>query len=335
MKSTKCNKRFPLLFKDVWEFLDFKRGGTEVSCTSPDGLIKASLKKEGSSFWYTLTSGEDAQIFTTLLRFRATERRLMEFHVGCARVVRDMKRYLRTQDPKWLKADRPFGKLHGGVVLSNGNVMWRGNSDDIDPDEWIDMVEDESLARLLDQVDRLQSDSSGQPNEEINKKRAWELLETVPKHHEYHVEVLRRRVTFFDFLETEDQKRCYLLWARALVEAEPYDVVNWWSLFWVVEELEGKAAAVEIVKEGIKRHGPDFTLYYELASLLCALGRLNEAKKAMQLALQEDIFAFKSAMQSESFAPIHNYIQELNLSDWFIKEKERLETRYPSEKFDL
>ena len=320
---------------DVWEFLDFKRHGTEVSCTSHDGMIKACLKKEGSTYWYTLTSGEDARIFTTFERFRATERRLMEFHVGCARVVRNMKRYLRTQDPKWLKADRPFGKLHGGVVLPDGNVMWRGNKDDVDPDEWIDMVEDESLARLLDQVDKLQGDSSGQPDEEINKKRAWKLLETVADRHEYQVEVLRRRVTFFDFLKSEDEKRRYVLWARALVEAEPYHVVNWWSLFWAVEALEGKTASVEIVREGIKLHGPDFTLYYELASLLCALGRLDEAKEAMQLALQEDIFSFKSALQSECFSPIRSYIEELKLSDWFIKEKERLETRYPSEKLDL
>ena len=326
---------FYRLFDDAWEYLDFKRQNREVSRTSPNGLLSASIENHGSSLTYTLTAGEKSKISVSLQRFRATSSRLREFHVGCARVVRNMKRYLRTQDPKWLKADRPFGQLHGGVVLSDGSVMWRGNNDDIDSDEWIDMVEDESLARLLDQVERLQSDSSEQANQEINKKRAWELLETVPDHHEYHLEVIRRRVTFFDFLKNEDEKRRYVLWARALVEAEPYHVVNWWSLFWAVEVLEGKTAAVEIVREGIKRHGPDFTLYYELASLLCALGILDEAKEAMQLALREDIFAFKSALQSESFAPIRNYIEDLKLSDWFIKEKMRLETLYPSEKLDL
>ena len=200
---------------------------------------------------------------------------------------------------------------------------------------FIDMVEDETLARLLDQVDRLRCESSGQPEEEINNKRAWKLLETIPEHHEYHVEVLRRRLMLKPFSETEADHQRDVRWARALVEVEPYEATNWGSLDRAVEALEGKTAAVEILREGIRRHGPDFTLYFSLADHLCALDRVDEAKDAMMLALQQDIFAFKSAMQSESFAPIRKYIEDLKLSDWFNKEKMRLETHYPTEKFEL
>ena len=323
------------LFTDVWEYLDFKRHGKEALRTSPDGLITACLKKEGSSLRYTLTYGEGVEISTSLQRFRATAVRLRAFHLGCARMALHMKRYLRTGDPKWLKVDRPFGPLHGGARTAEGGYMWRGNKDDIDTDEWLDLVEDENLARLLHQVDRLMDGISGRPDEEELKKRAWKLLESVPPYHEDHVEVLRRRLRHFTCAEDFQDHASAVHWARKLVEAEPYDVVNWWSLFWAIEKHEGKAAAVEIVQEALRRHGPDFTLYYELASLLCALGQLEEAKDAMLLAFKEDIFSLKSALESECFAPIHDFIADQQESDWYKKEKEDLERRYPSEEFGL
>jgi tetratricopeptide (TPR) repeat protein len=338
MKSTPQTKgktRPLLLFGDVWEFLDFKRHGTEVSRTSSDGLLKACLKKDGNGFSYTLTLGQEAKIFATLQRFRATASRLREFHVGCAKTERDMKRYLRTRDPKWLKGSRPFGQLHGGIVLSDGGVVWRGDRDDIDPDEWIDSVQDESLAKLLGQVDSLRRDCSEEPDDDTKYRRAWELLETIPACHEDHVEVLRRRLICKPEDESEADLKRDARWARALAEAEPYNAMNWLSLGWAVETLEGEPAAVEVLREGIRRYGPDFTLYYSLASHLCSLARLDEAKEAMLLALQEDIFAFSSALESECFAPIWGYIEELKQSDWFQKEKERLEARYPSEPFSL
>jgi hypothetical protein len=119
------------------------------------------------------------------------------------------------------------------------------------------------------------------------------------------------------------------------VETEPYDVTNWWSLDWAVEKLHGKSASVEVLRDALKRHGPDYTLYYGLSSHLCALNRLEEAKEAMLIALKEDIFALKGALESETFAPIHHYIQELKESDWYKSEKDALEKRYPSEAFDL
>jgi tetratricopeptide (TPR) repeat protein len=246
-----------------------------------------------------------------------------------------MKRYLRTGDEKWLKIDRPFGPLHGGIILPDGGKMWRGIKDDIDTDAWLDLAPDEEVARILDRSDRLISDSSGEVDQLIQLFRSWKILETIPLHHEFNVEVLRRRVeiVWID-QEFEDLPKA-ARWAHALVEAEPFDVKNWWWLADIVGRLEGKAAAVEIVREALRRHGPDFTLYYELASLLCDLGRLDEAKEAMLLALKQDPFALKSALESECFTPIHYFIEEQQESDWYKKEKADLERRHPSEEFDL
>ena len=103
-----------------------------------------------------------------------------------------MKRFLRSGDRKWLQADRPFGPLHGGIVLSDGKVIWRGAQDDIDPDEWLDMVENESLARLLDSSDRILSDQT--KASDVRRQFSWDILETIPEEHDFHVEVLRRRL---------------------------------------------------------------------------------------------------------------------------------------------
>jgi tetratricopeptide (TPR) repeat protein len=195
--------------------------------------------------------------------------------------------------------------------------MWRGTKDDIDTDEWIDLVEDEQLARSLNQVDQLLNECSGNPNQQEMRKRAWDLLEGIPECHQYHVEVLRRRLQRFCCHEDFQDHASAVRWARKLVEAEPYDVINWWSLSWAVEKLEGKSASVEVLRKALEHHGPDFTLYSELASHLCALNRLDEAKEAMLLALKADPCAMDSAQKSESFAPIREFIREQMESDWY------------------
>lgn len=311
------------LFTDPWEYLDFRRHKSEISCTSSDGLMTSTLKQHGSWFSYTLTAGDDAKICTTFDVFRATAVRLRAFHTGCARIALLMRRYLRTGDRKWLKADRPFGPLHGGIRSSSGESMWRGNKDDIDTDQWIDLVEDESLARLLDRVDRIQRGDLGHPEVE-RTKIAWELLQTVSPSHDNHPEVLRRRLQSFVWMreDYEDQPTA-LRWARTLVDAEPYDVINWWWLDDITEMTQGKASAAEVLREGIRRHGPDFTLHYGLADHLCALGQLDEAREQMLLALKQDPFALKSALESECFAPIRDFIREQARSDWFREESQR------------
>ena len=325
---------FYRLFEDVWEYLDYRRHKSVILCISADGLMVATLKQHGGWFSYKIGSG-DKSICTTLQIFRATASRLRAFHLGGARIAHNMGRYLRTSDPKWLKMDRPFGPLHGGIILADGNVTWRGVKDDIDPDAWIDLVPDQEVARILDRSDRLTKNYSGEVDHLIQLFRSWELLKTIHEYHEFNVEVMRMRVEFVSFDQEFEDLPSAVRWARALAEAEPYDVKNWRWLADIVERLEGKAAAVGIVQEALRRHGPDFTLYYELASLLCALGQLEEAKDAMLLAFKEDIFSLKSALESECFAPIHDFIADQQESDWYKKEKEDLERRHPSEEFGL
>ena len=326
---------FYLLFEDIWEYLDFRRQKAELSCISHDGLMKATLQQYGDGLTYTLTSGDDAKICTSIDIFRATAVRLRAFHTGCAKIALFMKRYRRTGDRKWLMVDRPFGSLHGGIITSQGSYIWRGTKDDIDTDHWIDLVADEQLARLLHQVDQLLDGSSGNPNEQEMRKRAWDLLENVPERHQYHVEVLRRRLQFFCCAEDFQDHFNAVRWARKLVEVEPYDVVNWWSLEWAVTKLEGEAVAVEILREAIDRYGPDFTLFYQLASQLCAIGSLDEAKQVMLLAQQQCPEAMEWALESDSFTRIHGFIREEMESDWYKKKKWELERRYGSEDFDL
>ena len=314
------------LFQNIWEYLDFKRAhSTGITLISADGQFTTILKKSGKTLHYSLSHRDGSIISTHLQRFRATESRLRQFHTGCARIARDMCRYLRTQDPKWLNSERPFGALHGGIVLEDGGVIWRGNKDDIDPDEWIDLVGDEQLARLLDRVDRIGGEQSDEPHPETACNRAWKLLETVPKHHEFHVEVLRRRLLLIYGNEEFKDLPKAVRWARAIVEAEPHEVTNWWWLESATERLEGKSAAVEVLREGIRRHGADFSLYYSLANHHCALEQLTEAREAMLLALEEDPFALEGALESDCFAPIHEFIQEQMESEWHAPTREFLE----------
>jgi hypothetical protein len=322
---------FYRLFADIWEYLDFRRHKAEISCVSPDGLIKATLEQYGSGFTYTLTSGDDAKISTSIDIFRATAVRLRSFHTGSAKVALRMKRYLRTGDPKWLTVDRPFGLLHGGILMSNGRYESRGTKDDVDTDTWLDLVEDERLARLLDQADRLIANSSGDVDFKVQLYRSWELLKTIPEHHEYNVEVLRRRVQFVVFVQEFEDLPKAVLWARALVKKEPHDFMNWLNLNWIIVRHEGETSAVEVLQEALCLHGPDFTALYELATYLCSLKRLDEAKEAILAALKSDPFTMELALNSESFIPIRDFIAEQQKSEWYRKEKADWSRFYPSE----
>lgn len=318
---TNCN-----LFADRWEYLDFKRSrDSAISRPCGNEEFTATLKKEGSStFFYRLTHRGGAEIVSDFQRFRATDSRLFQFHIGCARVERDLRRHLRSGDTKWLRPKRPFGPLHGGILLENGCTMWRGDTDDIDRDEWIDSVQDESLARLLCRVDQLTSVEMEDAERELRRQQAWEMLEALPAIHGNHVEVLRRRLQSAcppgdSFPDPEQAAR----WARSLVEAEPHEVINWWSLTSAMQSLGGHSAAVEVLREGIRRHGPDFTLSYDLSSHLCALGEIGEAKEAMLEALKQEPFSLEDALHSECYAPIRDFIREQARSEWYQNERKR------------
>jgi tetratricopeptide (TPR) repeat protein len=155
--------------------------------------------------------------------------------------------------------------------------------------------------------------------DEESRKRVWELLESIPSSVEYHVEILRRRIEFVWIDQEFNDLPKGARWARALVEAEPFDVKHWWWLADIIGRIDGESAAVAIVREGIERHGPDFSLYYELAALLCSLGQLVEAKEAMILALKEDPCANESALEGECFTLIHDFIKEQQARDCYKK----------------
>lgn len=183
---------------------------------------------------------------------------------------------------------------------------------------------DENLAHILDRSDQILKDHFEEDGYPV-RQRAWDVLETIPAHHEFHVEVLKRRLQLIYGNDQFKDLPKAVRWARALVEAEPDEVPNWWWLDDAVERLEGKEAAVEVLRKGLEHCGPDFSLYYEISSHLCALDRLEEAQEAMLLALKQDPFALDSALKSDSFLPIRDYIRELKESDWYTPTQEWLE----------
>ena len=73
----------------------------------------------------------------------------------------------------------------------------------------------------------------------------------------------------------------------------------------------GRFRDAAALAEAIDRHGPNFILYYGLASRLCSLNRVEEAREAMKLALEEDPYAITSALDSTCFTPIWEYLSEV------------------------
>lgn len=204
---------------------------------------------------------------------------------------------------------------------TEAGVFWfryhvrRDWASDTSPDKSTRKVEDEELAQILEQVDRTTPD---QPEDDHPEKHelARQLLETVPARYENHVEVLRRRLQHCVYPDNQlKEKTLSVHWARSLVEAAPYNEWNWLYLDNAVQRLEGITAAAEVLREGIRRIGPHFSLYYCLSGHLCSLGRLDEAKEAMKLAMEEDPFALASGLENKCFEPIHDFIRELAQSE--------------------
>lgn len=281
------------LFAGVEEYLHFVRHLRHFSRATPDGACTARISKEdGWYYWYRLIIKDGPTICRHVHRFRATPEMLAQFHAGCSEVADHMERYLETWDDSWLETRDSFGNLSGEL------------GDSSDYDNWIDLVED---ADLLERLHRVEGH-----NQDGDELAAWNELQRIPAQHEYHVEVLRRRLLFCHYADSVDHA-ALARWARALVEAEPYDAINWTSLEHAAAgpDGEGHDAAVEVLREGIQRHGPDFILYYGLTSRLCSLNRLDEAREAMKLALEEDPYAITSALDSTCFAPIWEFLSDV------------------------
>ena len=281
------------LFAEVEEYLHFIRHLRQFARSSPDGSCTASLSKEdGWYYWFRLRVENGPTICRHVHRFRAKPQMLAQFHAGCSSVADHMERYLETWDDSWLERRDAFGDLFGDI------------GDSSDYDNWIDLVED---ADLLERLHRVEGH-----NQDGDELAAWNELQRIPAEHEYHVEVLRRRLLYCHYAEFVDHA-ALTRWARALVEAEPYDAINWTSLEYAVAgpDSEGHEAAAKVLREAVDRHGPNFILYYGLASRLCSLNRLDEAREAMGLALKEDPYAISSALDSTCFAPIWEFLSEV------------------------
>lgn len=281
------------LFADVEEYLHFVRNLRQFARSSPDGSCTASLSKEdGWYYWYRLRVEDGPTVCRHVHRFRATPEMLALFHAGCSNVADHMQRYLETWDESYLERSDAFGDLFGDT------------GDSCDYENWVDLVEDADLLERLHRVEGHHQDG--------DDLAAWNELQRIPPEHEYHVEVLRRRLLFYHHASFADHA-ALTRWARALVEVEPYDAINWTSLEYAVAGPDGEdhEAAAKVLREAVERHEPDFILYYGLASRLCSLNRLDEAREAMRLALEEDPYAITSALDSTCFAPIWEFLSEI------------------------
>jgi tetratricopeptide (TPR) repeat protein len=280
------------LFSGVDEYLHFVRNLTTFSRTSADGTSTASLTKEdGWYYWYRLRIAGGPVYVQNVHRFRANKSRLEQFHAGCAAAADHVRQCLDRGERSLLRNEELFGELSGDFTREP------------DDDEWEDRVECSELRRRLHRVDGHDQDG--------DERAAWCELQSVSQEHEFNVEVLRRRLIYCHYAESVDHA-ALTRWARALVEAEPYDVNNWMSLEHAVAGPDGEntEAAVAVLREAIRRKGSDFVLYYSLASRLCRLDFVQEAREAMRLALKEDPCAIDCALDSACFAPIWEYLCE-------------------------
>jgi hypothetical protein len=280
------------LFADVEEYLHFVRHLRQFTRSSPDGTCTASLSKEdGWYYWYRLRVSGGPVYVQHVHRFRANKSRLDQFHAGCAAAADYVRHYLDCGERSLLRNEELFGELSGDF------------NKEPDDDEWEDRVESSDLRHRLHRVDG--------HNQDGDERAAWYELQLVPQEYEYHVEILRRRLIYCHYAESVDHE-ALTRWARALVEVEPYDVNNWMSLEHAVAGPDGEntEAAVAVLREAIRRKGSDFVLYYSLASRLCHLDLVQDAREAMRLALEEDPCAIDCALDSACFAPIWEYLCE-------------------------
>jgi hypothetical protein len=281
------------LFLNIAQYLHFVRNLATFSRKSPDGIATESLTKEdGWYYWYRLRIDGQTVYVQNVHRFRANQARLDQFHASCVAVGEFVRRCLQSGNGSVPRNGGLFGELNGDLT------------DKPDPDDWIDRVGSTDLLGILNRADSLEREG--------DTAKAFIELQRVPSQYEYHVEVLRRRLELSWYAGFSDHE-ALIRWARALVEAEPFDAINWINLECAAAGPDGENnnAAAEVLREAINRHGPNFMLYYGLASRLCALNHLDDARKAMRLALQEDPCAVDSALESPCFSSIRDTILQI------------------------
>jgi tetratricopeptide (TPR) repeat protein len=274
------------MFQSVSEYLEFLRSGREIRKSTDDGWCVATLKKvDGNVFQYHLTAGPIGSIYERIYHFRATEENLALFHAGCSRVADRMAAYFETGDMEEFEHLNNFEQLESGQT---GQV-------------WLDLVDDEELRECLHAYYGHRQDKS--------YEEATKSLVAIPRKFDEHPEVMSLRLLHSEFPPGTFTLEQLAVWARKLVDLEPYDPLNWLALADIVR-LEDPQAAVEVFYEALQHHEEDFVLLYSLTHLLCDLGRFDEARDPLRRSLQVDPCCRESAWDCPRLAEIWDVLDE-------------------------
>jgi tetratricopeptide (TPR) repeat protein len=274
------------MFESVSEYLEFLRSGREIRKSTADGWCVATLKKvDGNVFQYHLTAGPIGSIYERIYHFRATEEILALFHAGCSKVADRMAAYFETGDMEEFEHLDNFEQLESGQT---GQV-------------WLDLVDDEELQQCLHAYYGHRQDKS--------YAEATKSLVAIPRKFDEHPEVMRLRLLHSEFPPGTFTLEQLAVWARKLVDLEPYDPLNWQVLADIVR-LEDPQAAVEVFYEALQHHEEDFVLLYCLTHLLCDLGRFDEARDPLRRSLQVGPCCRESAWDCPRLAEIWDVLDE-------------------------
>lgn len=114
---------------------------------------------------------------------------------------------------------------------------------------------------------------------------AWRELERIPPEDSEIIEVLRVRVqTLFALRRFE----LGVEMARRLVDLCPDETIHWTWLGMASRQVFGIEAAAVVYEEAVARYPATGIFRYSLASRYCSLGRFEEAREHMALALALD-----------------------------------------------
>jgi len=274
------------MFESVSEYLEFLRSGREIRKSTADGWCVATLKKvDGNVFQYHLSAGPIGSIYERIYHFRASEENLALFHTGCSKVADRMAAYFETGDMEEFEHLDNFEQLESGQT---GQV-------------WLDLVDDEELRECLHAFHGHLQDKS---SEEATKS-----LMAIPRKFDEHPEVMRLRLLHSEFPPGTFTLEQLAVWARKLVDLEPYDPLNWQVLA-EIAKLQDPKAAVEVFRESLRHHEREGMLLYGLTGELCDLGRFDEARTSLRRILELDPGFREHAWDSAWLSEIWDVLDE-------------------------
>jgi tetratricopeptide (TPR) repeat protein len=268
------------LFQSVPEYREFLRSGYNFRKSTPDGFCVATLTKFGhGTFQYHLAAGPVGSVYECIEVFRATEEHLALFHAGCSKVADRMEAYFATGDMEEFEHEDNFEELH---AAPRGSI-------------WVELVDDEELRDCLHTFHGHSHDKS--------YEEATKSLLAIPRKFDEHPEVMRLRILYHsEYPPGTFSLEQLAVWARKMVDMEPYDPLNWQVLAEIAERQDPKKA-VEVFRESLRHHDREGMLLIGLTDTLCDLGRFDEARKSLRRILELDPcfrqYAWDSAWLSE------------------------------------